>query len=160
SATPTDGDNAVSYAWYSSADNDAIATGATYVVKEIDEGHTIEVKATATNEQGLTDTKTSAVTAAVTDAAPTVSTPVTPGTAQERQSLPVAAVCADGDSAVTYAWYSSADNYINAIGTGATYVVKEIDEGHTIEVKATATNHEGLTDTNTSTATGAVTDAA
>ena len=38
----------------------------------------------------------------------------------------------------------SADNYTTAIGTGSTYLVKEGDEGFTIEVKATATNDNGV----------------
>src|SRR5204862_161517 len=161
-----------SYAWYSSADGftSPVGTGTTYLVREVDEGHTIDVKATATSqqglthiktsaatatvtdaapvvstptiggiaqegatltaaatsEQGLTDTKTSTATAAVTDAGPVVSTPTIGGTAEEGATLTAAATATDGDNPVTYAWYSSADNFANAIGTGATYVVKEI----------------------------------
>ena len=61
---------------------------------------------------------------------------------------------------MSYAWYSSADGYTTAIGSGSTYLVKEGDEGFTIEVKATATNEKGVTATATSTPTGAVLDAA
>ena len=67
----------MSYAWYSSADNytTAIATGASYQVKESDEGYKIEVVATTTNDNGTTVSATSTATAAVLDAAPTVTTP-------------------------------------------------------------------------------------
>src|SRR5207237_653787 len=112
----------VSYAWYSSADNytTAIGTGATYQVKEGDEGFTIEAKATATNEQGLTASQTSAATGAVVDAAPTVTTPTISGIAQEGATLTASASSAQCRTPVSYAWYSSADNYTTAIGTGAT----------------------------------------
>ena len=94
------------------------------------------------------------------DAAPTVTTPTISGTAQEGQTLTASASAGQGDNPVSYAWYSSADSYTNPIGTGATYVVKEGDEGFTIEVKATATNDNGVTASATSTATAAALDKA
>jgi hypothetical protein len=110
---------------------------------EGDEGFTIEVNATATNDNGVTITATSAATSAVLDAAPTVTTPMISGRAQEGQTLTAFAQSGEGDDPVTYAWYSSADGYTNPIGTGATYVVQESDENATIEVKATASNDNG-----------------
>jgi len=103
------------------------------------------VVATATNDNGVTTSKTSTPTAAVLDAAPTISTPVIGGTVQEGQTLTASATAGQGDNAVSYAWYSSADNFTNPIGTGAAYLVKEGDEGATIEVVATATNDNGVT---------------
>src|SRR6202007_1737370 len=102
-----------------------------------DETHTIEVKATATNDNGVTISETSAATSAALDAAPTITTPVITGTVQEGQTLTASATAGQSDNPVTYAWYSSADGYTNPIGTGSTYLVKEGDEGFTIEVKAT-----------------------
>ena len=55
------------------------------------------------------------------------------------------ATAGQSDNPVTYAWYSSADNYANPIGSGPTYLVNEGDESFTIEVKATATNDNGVT---------------
>jgi hypothetical protein len=132
--------NGVTYAWYSSADGytNSIGTGATYLVKEGDEGFTIEAKATATNDNGATVTATSAATPAVLDAAPTVTTPTISGAAQEGQTLTASASSGQPDNGVTYACYSSGDGYTNSIGSGATYVVQESDENATIEVKATA----------------------
>ena len=152
----------MTYAWYSSADGytNPIGTGSTYLVQEGDETHTIEVKATATNDNGVMISATSAATAAVLDAAPTTTTPVISGTVQEGQTLTAAASAGQSDNPVTYAWYSSADNYTNPIGTGSTYLVKEGDESFTIEVKATATNDNGVTISATSAATSAVLDAA
>jgi hypothetical protein len=161
SASSGQSDNPVTYAWYSSADNytNPIGTGATYVVKEADEGFTIEAKATATNDNGVTISATS-VTSAVLDAASTVTTPTITGTVQEGQTLTASASSGQSDNPVSYAWYSSASNYTTAIGTGPTYLVKEADEGVTIEVKATATNDNGVTISATSAATLAVLDAA
>ena len=121
----------MTYAWYSSADNytTAIATGASYQVKESDEGFKIEVVATTTNDNGTTVSATSTATAAVLDAAPTVTTPTISGTAQEDQTLTASASSGQSDNAVTYAWYSSADNYTTAIATGASYQVKESRRG-------------------------------
>jgi hypothetical protein len=95
----------------------------------------------------------------VLDAAPTITTPVISGTAQEGQTL-TAAASSESDNPVSYAWYSSADNYITPIGSGPTYLVKEGDEHFTIEVKATAANDNGVTASATSAATAAVLDAA
>ena len=161
-ATAGQSDNPVTYAWYSSADNysNPIGSGSTYLVKEGDETHTIEVKATATNDNGVTISATSTPTAAVLDAAPTITTPMITGTVQEGQTLTASATAGQSDNPVTYAWYSSADNYTNPIGSGPTYLVKEGDEGFTIEVKATATNDNGVTISATSTPTAAVLDAA
>ena len=161
SASSGESDDPVTYAWYSSADGytSAIGFGATYLVKETDEGFTLEAKATAANDGGLTATATSAATSAVVDAAPTVTTPVITGTAQEGQTLTASAQSGEADDPVTYAWYSSADGYTNAVGFGASYQVKETDEGFTLEAKATATNDNGVTISATST-TSVVVDAA
>jgi VCBS repeat-containing protein len=97
----------------------------------------------------------------VLDKAPTVSTPTIDNTTpKEGDTLTASASAGQGDNAVTYQWFSSADSYTNPIGTGATYVVKEGDEGFQIEVKATATNDNGVTVSATSTPTAAVLDKA
>src|ERR1700730_14526315 len=108
-----------------------------YQVKEADEGFKIEVKATVTNADNIAVTQTSTPTTAVADAAPTVTVPTIGGTAQEGQTLTASATAGQGDNALSYAWYSSADGFATAIGTGSTYQVKEADEGFKIEVKAT-----------------------
>ena len=136
------------------------ATGSTYTLSDSDETCFLRVQVTFTDEIGEMVTATSAPTGAVLDAAPTVTTPVISGTAKEGQTLTASASSGQSDNPVTYAWYSSADNYANPIGTGTTYLVKESDEGFTIEVKATATNEQGLTTTQTSNTLGKVVDVA
>ena len=162
SASSGESDDPVNYTWYSSADGytKAIALGATYLVKEIDEGFTLEVKATAANDGGLTATATSVATSAVVDAAPTVTTPVIAGMAQEGQTLTASASSGQPDNLVSYQWMEDngpGGTYQNIAGaTGATYVLQESDEGFNIEVKATATNDNGATVTATRAATAAV----
>ena len=61
----------------------------------------IEVKATATNDNGITISATSAATGAVSDAAPTITTPTISGTVQEGQTLTAAASAGQGDNPAT-----------------------------------------------------------
>ena len=163
-------DNTVTYQWL---ENDGTAgsyvaitgaTGSTYQVQEADEGFKIEVVATATNENGVTISATSLATAAVLDAAPTVTTPTIAGTAQEGDTLTAAASAGQSDNTVTYQWLENdgtAGSYVAITGaTGSTYQVQEADEGFKIEVVATATNENGVTISATSTPTSAVLDAA
>ena len=113
------------YQWQISANgstgwtNIAGATGSTYTPTEADETHYLRVQAVFTDGIGETVTATSTPTAAVLDAAPTVTTPTITGTAQEGQTLTASATAGQSDNAVTYAWYSSADGYTNPIGSGA-----------------------------------------
>ena len=130
SASAGQTDNPVTYQWFSSADGFTIPHrhGGDLLVTEGDEGDQIEVVATATNENGVTISPPAA-TSAVLDAAPTVTTPLITGTAQEGQTLTASASAGQCDNPVTYQWFSSADGFSNAIGTGATYVVTEGQRG-------------------------------
>ena len=170
SASAGQSDNPVTYQWQISTDggasfaNIAGATGASYLVTEANETDLIQVVATATNENGVTTSKTSAATSAVLDAAPTVTTPLITGTAQEGQTLTASASSGQSDNPVTYQWQISTDGgatYSNIAGaTGASYLVTEADETDLIQVVATATNENGVTVSATSAATAAVLDAA
>ena len=165
SATTNDSDATLHYQWQKSGNNFASFTvigtdSSTYVVQELDEGLTIRVVASTTDpDNSQTASVTSVTTGPVLDALPTVTTPTITGTVQEGQTLTASASSAQSDNPVTYAWYSSADGFTNPIGTGATYLVQEGDEGFTIEAKATATNDNGVTISATS-VTLAVLDAA
>ncbi len=86
---------------------------------------------------------------------PTLTTPTIVGTAQEGQTLTAASNAGQSDDALSFSWYSSADSFANPIGSGSTYLIKQTDEGRTIEVKATATNPNGST-THASAPTGTV----
>jgi hypothetical protein len=159
SATTNDSDATLHYQWQESTNNFATFTvigsdSPNYVVQESDEGSSIRVVASTTDpDNSQTASVTSATTRAVLDALPTVTTPTITGTAQEGQTLTASAMSGQSDNPVTYAWYSSADGFTHPIGTGATYVVQEGDEGFTIEGMATATNDNGATVSATSAAT-------
>ena len=113
SANAGQSDNPVGYEWMENSGSGGTyqniddGTDATYQVKEGDEGFKIEVVATATNDNGATVSQTSAATAAVVDAAPTVTTPTITGTAQEGQTLTASANSGQSDNPVGYAWYSA-----------------------------------------------------
>src|SRR5207302_1458109 len=158
SASSGQSDNAVTYQWQRDGQDIAGATGSTYLVLEGDEGHTLDVVATATNDDGVTATQTSAATAAVLDAAPIVSVPLVSGTAREGETLTASASSGQSDNAVIYQWQRDGQDIAGA--TGSTYLVREGDESHTLDVVAPASTDDGLTATQTSAATAAVLDAA
>jgi uncharacterized repeat protein (TIGR03803 family) len=95
----------------------------------------------------------------VTNPLPTVTVPTIGGIAQQGQTLTASATAGEAGDTLTYQWFSSADGYTHAIGTGATYLVQEVDEGNTIDVVATVTNDNGATASATSAATAKVTGA-
>src|SRR5260370_6647542 len=103
----------------------------------------------------------------VLDAKPTVTTPTIAsndanGSSVVRESdvLTASATAGHSDNTVSYTWYY-ANDLNHAIGTGATYTVKEGDETSQIVVKATATNDDSSASTSaTSAATATVTDKA
>jgi VCBS repeat-containing protein len=165
SASAGQSDNTVSYQWQTSTDGGASyhdivgATGSTYLVKEVDESNKIDVVATTTNDNGVKISATSAATATVTDDTASVSAPSISGSAIEGHVLTASATANDTDATVTYQWFSSADGFTAAIGTGATYTVAEGDENHTLKAVATATDVTGGTLASaTSAATAIVTD--
>jgi hypothetical protein len=45
-------------------------------------------------------------------------------------TLTASASAGQADNNVSYQWFSSADGFASAIGSGASYLVKEGDEGH------------------------------
>ena len=128
SATAGDSDDAVSYQWMENSGSgdgyrdDRRRHRRNYLVKEGDEGFKLEVVATATNATGAAVSQTSAATAAVLDAAPTVTTPVITGTAQEGQTLTASASAGQSDNAVSYQWMEnsgSGGSYQNIAGATA-----------------------------------------
>jgi hypothetical protein len=90
-----------------------------------------------------------------------VTTPTITGDAVEGHVLTASASSNDPAATVTYQWFSSADGYTHAIGSGANYTVKEADENHTLKAVATATDTAaGIAPVSaTSAATATVTDA-
>ena len=156
-------DVSFSYQWLSDDAEIGGATGSTYTPVADDEGKTITVQVSFTDDLGNATTLTSAATEAVAAApqpdSPATGEPTITGTAQVGQTLTVdtsGIADADGlDSAVfAYQWLSD-DAEIGG-ATGSTYTLVDDDEGRTIKVRVTVTDDLGNETTLTSAATEAV----
>ena len=160
-----------SYQWVASdgtTDTDIQdATDATYTLVADDEGQTIKVRVTFTddaeNETTLTSAATEAVAAAPQPDRPATGEPTISGTAQVGEVLTVNTTgIADADGLTTstysYQWVASDGTTDTDIqdATDATYTLVADDEGQTIKVRVTVTDDLGNETTLTSGATGEV----
>ena len=160
-----DGLSNVQYDYQWLADDAAIAgaTGSTYTLADTDEGKTITVQVSFTDDAGNNEALTSAATAAVA-AAPTPNSPATgaptiSGTAQVGETLTAdrsGIADADGLTNATFSYQWLADDAAIAGATGSTYTLADTDEGRTVKVQVTFTDDAGNEETLTSAATAAV----
>ena len=140
----------------------ASATASTYTLVAADQGKTIKVKVSFTDDASNPETLTSAATSMVIAAAnnPATGVPTITGTAQVGQTLTAvttAIMDADGLTSVsyTYQWIrvDGTDADI-ASATASTYTLVAADQGKTIKVKVSftddASNPETLTSATTS----------
>ena len=153
------------YQWIAGGTDIDGATGSSYLLTSSEQGQTIQVKVTFTddaeNEESLTSVATEAVTAAP-NTAPT-GLPTITGTPQVGETLTAdtsAIADEDGldDVSYSYQWIRSdngADNDI-AGATGSTYTLVLADQGETIKVKVSFTDDAENEETLTSEATAAV----
>ena len=141
------------------------ATGSTYALVAADEGRTVKVRMSFTDDAGHGETLTSAATAAVDAASnsPATGTPSITGAAQVGQTLTAeTSGIADADGLIgvsySYQWIrndgSSDSDIQNA--TGSSYTLVAADEGRTIKVRMSFTDDAGHGETLTSAATAAV----
>ena len=141
------------------------ATGSTYTLVAADEGNTVKVKVSFTDDADNGETLTSTATAAV-DAAPNnpaTGAPSITGTAQVGETLTAetsGVTDADGLTSVSfsYQWIrndGSADTDIQD-ATDSTYSLVDADEGKTIKMRVSFTDDAGHGETLTSAATGIV----
>ena len=149
--------------------NISLATSSTYTLLAADQGKTIKVKVSFTDDASHSETRTSAATAAVTAAAnnPATGAPTITGTAQVGQTLTAVTtgiMDADGLTSVsyTYQWIrvdGGTETNIS-LATSSTYTLLAADQGKTIKVKVSFTDDASNPETRTSAATAAVTAAA
>jgi thermitase len=124
------------------------ATLSSYLLSSTDAGSTIRAQVTASNTAGFA-TSTSAQTAAVTTASPSVSSlPTLSGTAQDGQVLQTSTGTWTGSpTGYAYQWLrcDSTGNNCGSISgaTSASYSVTSVDVGSTISSQVTATNAGG-----------------
>ena len=166
-----DGLSDVSYAYQwirtdGGTDTDiAGATDSTYTLTNDDQGKTIKLKVWLIDDNGNSETLTSAATAAVASRPNTPATglPTISGTVQVDQTLTAdtsGITDADGLSDVSYAYRwiridGGAGAYI-AGATDSTYTLTDDDEGKTIKVRVSFTDDADNEETLTSAATAAV----
>ena len=141
------------YQWISndgSADSDISgATDATYTLVKADEGKTIKVRVSFTDDAGNQETLTSAATTEVAARpnSPATGAPAISGTAQVGETLTAdTSGIADADglsgASFSYQWLSSRDTEIQG-ATGAAYALASADEGKTIKVRVSFTDDRG-----------------
>ena len=141
------------------------ATSSTYTLVDADEGKTIKVKVSFTDDDSNAETLTSAATVTVTAAANNLATgaPTISGTAQVGQTLTAATsgiMDSDGLTSPTYAYQwvrldGAAESDISG-ATSSTYTLVAADAGKTIKVKVSFTDDNSNPETLTSTATATV----
>ena len=157
--------NAVfTYQWLADGAETQDATDATYTPDDADEGKTISVRVTFTDDAGNEETLTSAATDAV-EARPnrpaTGALTIT-GTARvgELLTADVSGIMDDGLDRAAFAYQWQADSTDLSGATGSSYTLAASDEGKAISVTVSFTDYAGHEESFTSAATAAVVAAA
>ncbi len=167
SITDEDGLEAVSYEYQwirndNGADTDIPgATQLTYTLVYADQGKTIKVKVTFTDDAENEEIRTSEATGTVTAAPNRAATgdPAISGTPQVNQTLTAGTAAIsdeDGLDAVSYEYQWTADDTDIGQATEATYTPSTGDVGKTIKVKVSFTDDRNNDESRTSAATTAV----
>ena len=138
------------------------ATGSTYALDADDEGKTLKVRVSFTDDAGNEETLTSEPTAAVAAEpnSPATGQPTITGTAQVGETLSASTSGisdADGLDNVTFAYQWIAGGSDIAGATGSTYTLTATEQGQTIQVRVSFTDDADYEEMLTSAATAAVT---
>ena len=137
------------------------ATGGSYILADADEGKTIKVQVSFTDDGGNDEILTSVATAAVAPKpnSPATGAPTISGTTQAGETLTSSITgISDGDGLATatfnYQWL--ADDADIAGATGSSYTTVAADAGKAIKVRVSFTDDAGNDEQLTSAGTGAV----
>ena len=137
------------------------ATGGSYILTDADEGKTIKVQVSFTDDGGNDEILTSVATAAVAPKpnSPATGAPTISGTTQAGETLTSSTTgIADGDglasATFTYQWLADDANIAGA--TGSSYTTVAADAGKAVRVRVSFTDDAGNDEELTSAATGAV----
>ena len=159
----TDGlDSAVyHYQWLADNADIAGATAGTYTLVDADEGKTVRVRVSFTDDAGNEETLTSAATDTVEGRpnSPATGAPSTSGTVQVGETLTAATsgiADADGLTSVAYRYQWLADGADIAGATATIYTLTADDEGSAISVRVSFTDDAGNEESLTSAATATV----
>ena len=150
-----------SYQWLADDTDIGGATGSTYTLADGDEGKTIAVEVSFTDDEGNEETLTSTATATVEAPPnnPATGAPAISGTAQVGETLTAdtsGIADQDGLDNATFTFQWLADHADISGATGSTYTLADADEGKAIRVQISFTDDAGNEETLTSAATEAV----
>ena len=150
-----------SYQWIAGGSDIAGATGSTYTLTASEQGQTVQVRVTFTDDADNEETLTSEATVAVAAAANRGATgqPTISGTLQVGQTLTADTaniVDQDGLTNVSYSFQWIAGGSDIAGATGSTYTLTASEQGQTAQVRVTFTDDDDNEETLTSEATEAV----
>ena len=157
------------YQWVRNNANIAGQTGSTYTLVDADEGKTIKVKVSFTDDANNAESRTSEATEAVAPPPNTPATgePIIDGTPQVRRTLTVDTSAIDDpdgmeNAVFRYQWFATKSSTTREIAgeTDSTYKLIPADEGYTFHVEVSFTDDRGYSETLTSAATEAVVAAA
>ena len=153
------------YQWIAGGSDIGGATGSTHALTASEQGKTIQVRVTFTDDRNNAETLTSVATVAVAAAANREATgqPAISGTPQVEETLTADTaniVDQDGLTGVSYSyqWIAGGTDIDGA--TGSTYALTASEQGQTIQVRVSFTDDRDNAESLTSEATGAVTAAA
>ena len=158
-------DNAAfSHQWLADDADISGATGYTHTLQDADEGKTITVKVSFTDDAGNEETLTSAATDAVEARpnSPATGQPAISGTARVGETLTAdtsGIADADGLSNAAFSYQWLADDTALAGATASTYTLADADAGKAIRVRVSFTDDAGNEEALTSAATAAVEEA-
>ena len=149
------------YQWLADDSDIAGATGLTYTLTDSEESNTVKVQVAFTDDEGNSETLTSAATDPV-DArpnSPATGAPTMTGTAQVGQTLTAntsGIADADGLANATFSFQWLADDTDIGGATGLTYTLTDSEESKAITVQVSFTDDEGNAETLNSAATDVV----
>lgn len=153
-----DGLGAFSYQWMRNGSNITGATAATYTTGDADVGTTLSVRVTYTDDQGTTESLTSASTASVQNVndSPTGSLLIN-GVLREAETLAAnVSGIADNDGLGTFSYQWLRNGSTIAGATATTYNTSNVDVGTNLAVRITYTDGQGTVETVTSASTTAI----
>ena len=150
-----------SYQWIAGGTDLSGATGSTYTLTASEQGNTVQVRVSFTDDASNNESLTSEATAAVAAQpnSPATGLPTISGTAQVGETLTAdtsGIQDADGlgNATFSYQWIAGGTNLSGA--TGSTYTLTATEQGQTVQVRASFTDDAGNGESLTSAATAAV----
>ncbi len=150
-----------SYQWTAGGSDIAGATGSTHTLTASEQGQTIQVRVTFTDDAENAETLTSGATSAVAAKpnSPATGAPTIGGTPQVGETLTADTSGISDDDGLTnvsysYQWTAGGSDISGA--TGSSYTLKGVQKGQTIQVRVSFRDDADHEETQTSAATGVV----